>query len=242
MVHRLGRLLVGETSVAVIVTAPHRRPAFDAALEGINRLKKTVPIWKKEHFADGEVWVEGEWDRRCSGGALSSAWRWSRPPPRMLLAQQPPLIRVDVRLVHILAMVKNKTGQLVGGLHKEDFEIYDNGARQEVAVFERQTDQPLSVALLIDVSGSTAIDLKYEIDSASRFLRALLNEGNPRDQVALYAFDDQVTLEQNFTHNFALLARQVEAHSRIGRDLALRCHLSGGAAGAGDAFRAARPW
>ena len=62
MVHRLGRLLIGETSVAVIVTAPHRRAAFDAALEGINRLKKRVPIWKKEHFADGEVWVEGEWD------------------------------------------------------------------------------------------------------------------------------------------------------------------------------------
>ena len=36
--------------------------AFDAALEGINRLKKVVPIWKKEHFADGEVWVDGEWD------------------------------------------------------------------------------------------------------------------------------------------------------------------------------------
>jgi len=63
MVHRLGRMLVGETSVAVIVTAPHRRPAFEAALEGINRLKKTVPIWKKEYFTDGEVWVEGEWDR-----------------------------------------------------------------------------------------------------------------------------------------------------------------------------------
>ncbi len=63
MVHRLGRMLVGEASVAVIVTAPHRRAAFDAALEGINRLKKVVPIWKKEYFADGEVWVEGEWDR-----------------------------------------------------------------------------------------------------------------------------------------------------------------------------------
>jgi MoaE-MoaD fusion protein len=61
MVHRLGRLLIGEASVAIIVTAPHRRAAFDAALEGINRLKKIVPIWKKEHFADGEVWVEGEW-------------------------------------------------------------------------------------------------------------------------------------------------------------------------------------
>jgi molybdopterin converting factor subunit 1 len=62
MVHRLGRLLIGETSVAVIVTAPHRRAAFEASLEGINRLKKVVPIWKKEHFMDGEVWVEGEWD------------------------------------------------------------------------------------------------------------------------------------------------------------------------------------
>jgi MoaE-MoaD fusion protein len=62
MVHRLGRMEIGETSVAVIVTAPHRKPAFEAALEGINRLKRLVPIWKKEHFADGEVWVEGEWD------------------------------------------------------------------------------------------------------------------------------------------------------------------------------------
>jgi len=63
MVHRLGRLLVGETSVAVIVTAGHRTAALEAAGEGINRLKKRVPIWKKEHFRDGEVWVEGEWDR-----------------------------------------------------------------------------------------------------------------------------------------------------------------------------------
>src|SRR5208283_2291985 len=62
IVHRLGRIEIGETSVAVVVTAPHRRPAFEAALEGIDRLKRTVPIWKKEHFEDGEVWVEGEWD------------------------------------------------------------------------------------------------------------------------------------------------------------------------------------
>ena len=63
MVHRLGRMEIGETSVAVVVTAPHRKPAFEAALEGINRLKRLVPIWKKEYFADGEVWVEGEWDQ-----------------------------------------------------------------------------------------------------------------------------------------------------------------------------------
>jgi len=65
MVHRLGRLEIGETSVAIVVTAPHRRPAFEAALEGINRLKRLVPIWKKEHFVDGEIWVEGEWDRNA---------------------------------------------------------------------------------------------------------------------------------------------------------------------------------
>jgi molybdopterin synthase catalytic subunit len=62
MAHRLGTMEIGEASVVVVAVAPHRRPAFDAALEGINKLKSTVPIWKKEFFEDGEVWVEGEWD------------------------------------------------------------------------------------------------------------------------------------------------------------------------------------
>ena len=62
IVHRLGMMDVSEASVAVVVTSPHRRAAFDAALEGINRLKKTVPVWKKEFFEDGEIWVEGDWD------------------------------------------------------------------------------------------------------------------------------------------------------------------------------------
>jgi len=64
IVHRLGRLGIGEASVVVVATAPHRKPAFEAALEGINRLKREVPIWKKEFFADGAVWVDGEWDDR----------------------------------------------------------------------------------------------------------------------------------------------------------------------------------
>jgi len=62
MIHRLGKLDIGEASVVVVASAPHRKPAFEAALEGINKLKKLVPIWKKEYFADGEVWVDGEWD------------------------------------------------------------------------------------------------------------------------------------------------------------------------------------
>jgi len=62
MIHRLGRLEIGETSVGIVVTSAHRRPAFDACREAIDRLKRLAPIWKKEHFADGEVWVEGQWD------------------------------------------------------------------------------------------------------------------------------------------------------------------------------------
>lgn len=67
MVHRLGRLEIGETSVVIVVTAPHRRAAFAACQEGIDRLKKTVPVWKREHFADGAVWVEGDWDESLLG-------------------------------------------------------------------------------------------------------------------------------------------------------------------------------
>lgn len=60
MIHRLGRLDIGETSVAVIVTSAHRRAAFDACHYAIDKLKKVVPIWKKEFFEDGEVWIEGQ--------------------------------------------------------------------------------------------------------------------------------------------------------------------------------------
>jgi len=60
IVHRTGRLEIGETSVVISVTAPHRRAAFEACEWAIRELKRTVPIWKKEVFEDGEVWVEGE--------------------------------------------------------------------------------------------------------------------------------------------------------------------------------------
>ncbi len=60
IVHRTGKLEIGETSVAIAVSAPHRRAAFEACEWAIRELKRTVPIWKKEVFEDGEVWVEGE--------------------------------------------------------------------------------------------------------------------------------------------------------------------------------------
>ena len=60
IVHRLGKLEIGETSVVIAVAAPHRRHAFEACEWLIKELKRRVPIWKKEFYAGGEVWVEGE--------------------------------------------------------------------------------------------------------------------------------------------------------------------------------------
>ena len=60
IVHRLGKLEIGETSVVISVAAPHRKAAFAACEWLIRELKRTVPIWKKEVYADGEVWIEGE--------------------------------------------------------------------------------------------------------------------------------------------------------------------------------------
>jgi len=60
IVHRLGRLEIGETSVFIAVSAPHRAAAFDACRLAIDTLKRTVPIWKKEYFEDGAVWADGE--------------------------------------------------------------------------------------------------------------------------------------------------------------------------------------
>src|SRR5258708_9550278 len=60
MVHRLGRLEIGETSVLIAVCSAHRAAAFDACRFGIDTLKSTAPIWKKEVFRDGAAWAQGE--------------------------------------------------------------------------------------------------------------------------------------------------------------------------------------
>jgi molybdopterin converting factor subunit 1 len=60
VVHRLGRLEIGESSIVIVVTSAHRGAAFEACRWLIDTLKRTVPVWKKEHFADGAVWTDGE--------------------------------------------------------------------------------------------------------------------------------------------------------------------------------------
>jgi Ca-activated chloride channel homolog len=127
----------------------------------------------------------------------------------LAFAQQP-TFRVDVNLVRVLATVKDSSGGLVGSLEKSDFKILDNGAPQQIALFERHTEQPLLVSLLIDNSGSTAKDLKYELESVNRFLRALFAEGNPKDALALYTFNYEVRKLTHFTRNHATLEKSLK--------------------------------
>src|SRR5438128_10621784 len=132
-----------------------------------------------------------------------------RPVPRAAnllllcsaLSAQETTFRVDVNLVRVLATVKDASGRLVGSLEKKDFTLLDNGAPQQIAVFERHTEQPLLISLLIDNSGSTAKELKYELESVNRFLRALFAEGNPKDALALYSFNYEVRKLCHFTRN-----------------------------------------
>jgi len=112
---------------------------------------------------------------------------------------QEPVFKVDIRLVRLLVTVKNGAGDLIGSLNRTNFVVTDNGVPQEIAVFERQTAQPLSIALLVDISGSTAKDLKFETLSIAKFLHTLVEEGNPDDAVALYTFNYQVTLVNSFS-------------------------------------------
>jgi Ca-activated chloride channel family protein len=115
------------------------------------------------------------------------------------IAKAQSTFKVDVKLVRLLVSVKDARGQLVGSLEKPDFTVYDSGVKQDVAVFEHNTALPLSVSLLIDTSGSTAKDLRYETTSLEKFIRALLRGGNPDDAAALYSFNDQVTQLTSFT-------------------------------------------
>ncbi|MGD0302276.1 MAG: VWA domain-containing protein [Bryobacteraceae bacterium] len=136
-------------------------------------------------------------------------------------AQDPPTtFKVNVRLVRLLATVKDANGQLISSLNKSDFTVYDNGVPQEVAVFDRQTAQPLSVAAMVDSSASTGIELRYELESMRKFFKTLLFTGNPLDTAALYSFNWEVTLLGGYTRRFARLETSLkQVHSEGGTSM-----------------------
>ncbi len=96
-------------------------------------------------------------------------------------AQDTPTFRSDVRLVRLFVTVKDPGGAPVSSLKTSEFRVFDSGVEQKIAVFERETELPLSISVLVDTSGSTAKELKSELESVSKFFKALFREGNPAD-------------------------------------------------------------
>ncbi|MFN7938541.1 MAG: VWA domain-containing protein [Bryobacteraceae bacterium] len=132
--------------------------------------------------------------------------------PLAAFAQQPPptVFRSEVKLVRLLATVKDFHGTMIGGLDKSDFTILDNGVKQEIAVFERYTAQPLSIAVLLDTSASIAKDLKIATASVKRFLQAVIQDGNPNDEAALFTFNHEVSQHTGYTRKIQQIENRVK--------------------------------
>jgi len=105
-------------------------------------------------------------------------------------------IKVDVDVVNVLCTVYDKRGALVQDLAKDDFEVLENGRRQEIRYFARDTDLPLTVALLVDVSGSVRALIEAEKEAAAKFFQAVIR---PSDQALLVGFSSSIVLWQDFT-------------------------------------------
>jgi VWFA-related protein len=119
---------------------------------------------------------------------------------------QPP-IRVEVKVVNVLCTVYDSRRALVKDLAKEDFEIRDDGKPQDIRYFSRETGLPLTIALLVDVSGSVRSFLQSEKDTAVQFFHGLLR---PQDQATLTGFSSTVVLWQDFTPSVQLLGFALE--------------------------------
>lgn len=119
---------------------------------------------------------------------LFPAISWQQTPK----AQEP--IRVRVDMVSLPVVVTDRTGRRIKDLEKDDFQVFENGVRQEIAGFAA-TDEPINVALLLDTSGSTELKLAKIQNAAIGFVHQL----HPDDEVAVLSFADDVRLQQDFT-------------------------------------------
>jgi len=107
-------------------------------------------------------------------------------------------IRVDVNLTSVLASVLDAKNRPVPDLPKEAFEIYEEGVKQKVEIFERETSQPLDLVLMIDSSLSTMKELEFELAASAQFVRQVVRPG---DRLAVFQLSETVTQLSSFTDN-----------------------------------------
>lgn len=132
--------------------------------------------------------------------------RSGQAPPRQ--AGEKGRIRVEVNLVNVIASVLDKNGRPAPDLPKEAFELYEESVPQRIEVFERETQQPLDLALMVDASLSARKELLFEREAAARFVRQVMRPG---DRLAVFGFSDAVTQLTDFsagvsTHQAAVRA------------------------------------
>ncbi len=130
---------------------------------------------------------------------------------------QAPTIRVDVKLVNVFVTVTDQNGAPIAGLKKDDFKVFEDGYPENIAVFDRESELPLSIVLLVDTSLSTRKDLRLELEAARKFVHSILR---PVDAVALYQFSEDVDEVVPFTSDPARIDRGID-RIRVGAATAL---------------------
>jgi VWFA-related protein len=131
------------------------------------------------------------------------------------------VFRSEVSLVNVHFNALDGKGRTVGGLEKGDFEVFENGIQQDIEFFSetgKNESDILTLALLIDTSGSVKDQLRYEIDTASEFLKEILRPN--KDLALIIQFDSEVSLIQDFTQNQGRLLRALNG-LRAGNDTSL---------------------
>ena len=124
-------------------------------------------------------------------------------------SQSPPTFSVDVKVVNVFATVRDKRGQIVRDLTANDFILDEDGQTQSIKYFSRQSDLPLVLGLLVDISGSQRSLIETERHASRQFLHQVLRED--KDQAFLIHFDREVELLQDLTSSRQLLEKALEA-------------------------------
>jgi Ca-activated chloride channel family protein len=115
---------------------------------------------------------------------------------------------VNVNLVGVLVTVTTAEGALISDLKSEDFQLYEDGLRQEIALFAKEADQPLRLCLLFDSSASIASELKTQQESAIDFLHSVIR---PIDRVSVIQVSEEVVQLQKFNNRLVLLSRAIRS-------------------------------
>src|SRR6266568_3420905 len=136
------------------------------------------------------------------GAALLAQAPTKAPPVKSADEDLPAPIKVDVNLVSLLTSVRDKRGGLVANLEKGDFTVFEDGKPQTVKYFSRETDLPLTIGLLVDVSGSQRNLIEVERNAASQFFAHVLRK---KDEAFLISFGEEVELLQDYTQSPRLL-------------------------------------